>query len=85
MPRRIPDYSLQFTDFNAISSVGAFFYGASQILFLFNIIRTIRAGKKISAAKIWDGAQGLEWTLPTPIPYHTFATPPDKRTIENRG
>jgi cytochrome c oxidase subunit 1 len=25
---------------------------------------------------VWDGAEGLEWTLPTPVPYHTFETPP---------
>jgi cytochrome c oxidase subunit 1 len=30
MPRRIPDYALQFADFNMMSSIGAFIYGASQ-------------------------------------------------------
>ncbi|MFT5691422.1 MAG: cytochrome c oxidase subunit 1, partial [Oceanicoccus sp.] len=44
MPRRIPDYALQFTDFNTMSSIGAFIYGASQILFLFNVVHTIVAG-----------------------------------------
>ena len=24
-----------------------------------------------------DGADGLEWTVPSPAPYHTFSTPPD--------
>jgi cytochrome c oxidase subunit 1 len=76
MPRRIPDYALQFTDFNMISSIGAFIYGAAQIMFLFNVIRTIVAGKKIDEPKVWEGAEGLEWTLPTPVPYHTFTTPP---------
>src|SRR4029450_11243597 len=33
MPRRIPDYALQFTEFNAISTVGAFILGLSQLLF----------------------------------------------------
>ena len=23
-----------------------------------------------------DGAHGLEWTLPSPAPHHTFQTPP---------
>ena len=27
-------------------------------------------------AKPWDGADTLEWTLPSPVPYHTFETPP---------
>ena len=27
-------------------------------------------------AKPWDGATTLEWTLPSPAPYHSFETPP---------
>ncbi|MET0377635.1 MAG: cbb3-type cytochrome c oxidase subunit I, partial [Spongiibacteraceae bacterium] len=76
MPRRIPDYALQFSDFNMMSSIGAFIYGASQLMLGFNVIRTIVAGKPVSDPKVWDGAQGLEWTVPTPAPYHTFSTPP---------
>ena len=33
MPRRIPDYALQFTEFNMVSTVGAFVFGFSQLLF----------------------------------------------------
>ena len=29
-----------------------------------------------AAAKPWDGAEGLEWELPSPAPFHTFETPP---------
>jgi len=76
MPRRIPDYALQFADFNMMSSIGAFIYGASQLLFLYNVIATIVAGKPVSDEKVWDGAEGLEWTVPTPAPYHTFEEPP---------
>jgi cytochrome c oxidase subunit 1 len=76
MPRRVPDYALQFTDFNMMSSVGAFIYGAAQILFLYNVVATIVAGKPTSEEKTWEGAEGLEWTIPTPAPYHTFETPP---------
>ena len=76
MPRRIPDYALQFADFNMMSSIGAFIYGASQLLFLYNVIATIVAGKPVSDGKVWDGAEGLEWTVPTPAPYHTFEEPP---------
>src|SRR6187551_1405724 len=36
MPRRIPDYALQFTEWNAISTIGAFIFGLSQLLFLYN-------------------------------------------------
>ena len=77
MPRRCADYGLQFADWNMVSSIGAFIYGSSQILFLFNVVRTIVAGKPTSEEKTWEGAEGLEWTVPTPAPYHTFSTPPE--------
>lgn len=76
MPRRIPDYALQFADFNMMSSIGAFIYGAAQIMFLFNVVKTIIAGERVSDEKVWEGAEGLEWTVATPAPYHTFTTPP---------
>ena len=75
MPRRIPDYALQFADFNAVASVGAFIFGLSQLIFVWNVIQNIRSGKK-AEAKCWEGAEGLEWSVPSPAPYHTFTTPP---------
>ena len=27
-------------------------------------------------ARAWEGAYGLEWTVPSPAPHHTFTTPP---------
>jgi cytochrome c oxidase subunit 1 len=76
MPRRIPDYALQFHEWNAISTVGAFIFGFSQLLLLYNIVSCIRSGAK-AEQKQWEGADSLEWThLPTPVPYHTFETAP---------
>jgi len=75
MPRRIPDYALQFADFNQIASMGAFLFGFSQVFFLFIVIKTIRGGEKATDA-VWDNPEGLEWTVASPAPYHTFTTPP---------
>ena len=75
MPRRIPDYALQFADMNMISSLGAFLFGASQLMFLYVVIKAIRGGAK-APDKPWEGAEGLEWTVASPAPYHTFTTPP---------
>jgi len=75
MPRRIPDYAIQFTEFNQWSTVGSYLFGFSQLLFVAIVIQTARGGKK-AEAKAWEGAEGLEWTVPSPAPYHTFATPP---------
>ena len=79
MPRRVPDYALQFTDFNQMASVGSFIFGVSQLLFVYLVVQSIRGGRGTTKAdaKVWDGAHGLEWTLPSPPPYHTFETPPD--------
>ena len=75
MPRRIPDYSLQFADYNMIASIGAFGFGFAQLIFLYLIIKTIKGGKK-ATDEVWEGAEGLEWTLSSPPPYHSFNTPP---------
>jgi cytochrome c oxidase subunit 1 len=76
MPRRIPDYATQFADFNAWSSVGAFIFGFTQLLFVYIVIKCVRGGEK-APAQVWEGAEGLEWTVPSPAPYHTFDTAPD--------
>ena len=81
MPRRIPDYALQFADFNWISSIGGFLFGASQLIMLVVVIKCIKGGKK-ATAQVWDGAKGLEWTVESPAPYHTFTTPPNPDLIE---
>ena len=75
MPRRIPDYALQFADFNMIASCGAFLFGFSQVFFLYVVIKTIRSGKP-ATDEVWENPEGLEWTIPSPAPYHTFTTPP---------
>lgn len=78
MPRRYPDYALQFADFNAMASVGAFIFGFSQLLLLFIVIKSIRTGKKASS-EVWEDAKGrgLEWTLESPPPYHSFTIQPE--------
>jgi len=76
MPRRIPDYSLQFADWNMISSLGGFAFGLAQVFFIFVIIKTIRGGKP-ATDQVWEGAHGLEWTIASPAPYHTFETAPE--------
>ncbi len=75
MPRRIPDYSVQFTEFNQISSIGGFVFGLSQVLFCYIVYKTIKGGQP-ATDNVWEGAHGLEWTLPSPPPYHSFIEAP---------
>ena len=80
MPRRIPDYSLQFADFNYISSIGGFAFGLSFVLFAYIVVDCIRNGKPADS-RPWYSAKGLEWTLSSPAPYHSFNTPPTRAEI----
>ncbi|NOY66052.1 MAG: cytochrome c oxidase subunit I, partial [Gammaproteobacteria bacterium] len=75
MPRRYSDYPLQFADFNMISSIGAYIFGFSQLILLWLVIKCIKGGEK-ATDQVWEGAHGLEWTLPSPAPYHSHTIPP---------
>ena len=77
MPRRYADYPMQFADFNAIASVGAFFFGFAQVyFFLFVVVPAMRGQGEKAPQKPWEAAEGLEWEVPSPAPFHTFETPP---------
>ena len=80
MPRRIPDYATQFADWNMVSSVGAFVFGFSQLLFVYVIVNAVRSGVK-APQRPWESAHGLEWELPTPAPYHSWGEPPTPQMI----
>lgn len=82
MPRRIPDYALQFAEFNQISSIGAFVFGLTQLLFIYIVIQSIRGKGKKATGEVWEHPRGLEWTLSSPPEYHTFTTPPSEKLIE---
>jgi cytochrome c oxidase subunit I len=78
MPRRIPDYNTQFADWNMVSSIGGFGFGLTQLLFAYLIFSSIRGGVK-ATDQVWDDGRprGLEWTLSSPPPYHSFEVAPE--------
>ncbi len=76
MPRRYVDYPDAFAGFNLISSIGAFISGFGVLIFLYGLLdaymRKVPAGNNP-----WGvGATTLEWTLPSPPPFHQFETLP---------
>ena len=81
MPRRIPDYSTQFADWNMVSSIGGFCFGLSQILFVIVVWQCAHGGAK-ATGRVWESSYGLEWQLPSPAPYHSWADPPSAEVIE---
>jgi len=79
MPRRYIDYPEQFSLWNEVSSYGAFLSFASFLFFIGLIFYCLIWGKKIEEnnENYWgEGADTLEWTLPSPPPEHTFETLP---------
>lgn len=82
MPRRIPDYAVQFTEFNTIATIGAFCFGLGQLIFLRVVIDCIRGRSGKAPAKPWEGGNTLEWELPSPAPFHTWETPPPKELVD---
>lgn len=75
MPRRISDYSLQFSTLNSVASIGAFGFGLSQLIFVYLLLHASRRGVP-APARPWEGARGLEWTLSSPPPRHSFMDEP---------
>ncbi|MGD1869272.1 MAG: cytochrome c oxidase subunit I [Neomegalonema sp.] len=79
MPRRYIDYSAEFAGWNYVSSIGAFISFASFIFFIGLIFWSLAYGRRTVANPYGEGADTLEWTLPSPPPAHTFETLPDFR------
>ena len=76
MPRRIPDYNMMFANFNMVSSIGAFMFGATQLLFLFIVIKCIRG---VNPRRPNPGMEQRGWNgqYRRRRLYHTFSTPPE--------
>ena len=59
---------------NTLISVSALVLGTAQLIFIFNFVWSLKAGKK-APANPWN-ANSLEWTLPSPPPHGNFTTMP---------
>ena len=76
MPRRYLDYPEAFAPWNRISTYGAYISTLGLVVFLIGIVHAF-ASKRKAADNPWGvGATTLEWTLPSPPPFHTFETLP---------
>jgi cytochrome c oxidase subunit I len=83
MPRRYIDYPDAFALWNRLSSFGAYISFAGVILFLY-ILYDALAKKRLAGDNPWGvGATTLEWTLPSPPPFHTFETLPRIASAEH--
>jgi len=72
MPRRVADYPTAFAPFNEISSIGAYISGVGLVVFIIGMIYSLRRREKAAANPWGPGATTLEWSLPSPPPFHQF-------------
>ncbi len=76
MPRRIPDYTPAFAEWNKVASIGYMIAIAGVAIFFVNLFWSLFAGKKAPDNPWGEGATTLEWTLSSPPPFHQFSTLP---------
>jgi cytochrome c oxidase subunit 1 len=72
MPRRYVDYPDAYAYWNYISSVGSYISGVGVLIFLAVLIEMFLAKRRVAANPWGAGATTLEWTLPSPPPFHQF-------------
>lgn len=77
MPRRIWQYldGMGLNNLNFISTIGALMMGVGTIMFLINVVITMRKPKNLSNDP-WEDGRTLEWTIPSPAPEYNFAQTP---------
>ena len=82
MPRRYADYQAMdgFTTLNTISSIGAFLLGASTLPFIYNVFKSYRFGRVVTADDPWGFGNSLEWATSCPPPRHNFTELPRIRS-----
>jgi cytochrome c oxidase subunit I len=76
MPRRIYTYEtgMGWGPVNAVISAGSYLFAIGVLLFLVNIVMSLRRGA-LAGPNPWDGAT-LEWSTPSPPPPYNFAVIP---------
>ena len=79
MPRHYADYPEAYAFWNRISSFGSYITAFATLVFLAGVFHAYFIGKRKASADPWGipaHLQTLEWTLPSPPPYHQFETLP---------
>jgi cytochrome c oxidase subunit 1 len=76
MPRRYADYPEAFAGWNHVSSLGSYITAVGTVVFFVGMALALARGRRAAANPWGAGATTLEWTLPSPPPFHTYETLP---------
>ena len=82
MPRRVVRVPAAsgLTEYNVISTIGSFVLAAGVLVTVFNVVWSIRKGRR-AGPDPWR-ANTLEWFTPSPPPEHNFDVIPTVRSLE---
>jgi cytochrome c oxidase subunit 1 len=78
MPRRIPDYPDAYAGWNELSTYGSYLTAIGALWFFLVMFYSLKYGKRLED-NYWNvqpQTMTLEWTLPSPPPFHQFETQP---------
>jgi cytochrome c oxidase subunit 1 len=76
MPRRIADYPDAFAGWNYVSSIGSYISAIGLLIFFYGLAVAFSRKEKAANNPWGPGATTLEWTLPSPPPFHQFEVLP---------
>jgi cytochrome c oxidase subunit 1 len=76
MPRRYVDYPDAFAGWNLVSSLGSYLSGLGVLVFIYGVALAFIRKEKAADNPWGPGATTLEWTLPSPPPFHQFEVLP---------
>ncbi|AYO80859.1 MULTISPECIES: cytochrome c oxidase subunit I [Methylobacterium] len=83
MPRRYADYPDAFAAWHKVSTYGGHIFGLSMFVFIIGVVLAFRSKERAADNPWGEGATTLEWTLPSPPPFHQFETLP--RIVDEPG
>jgi len=72
MPRRIADYPDAYAGWNYVSSIGSYISAFGLLVFFAGVAHAFLRKEKAAGNPWGPGATTLEWTLPSPPPFHQF-------------
>jgi cytochrome c oxidase subunit I+III len=70
-PRRVFDYSEAFTPWHQAATIGAFVFGLSFLIMIYNLINSLWAGEDADDNP-WAYSTSAEWAVPSPPPLENY-------------